>query len=118
MVSGSKLGEFFHPEVEWLPPTASLMSVNGYQGYEGIRALWRDLLSTWEEYQPVPEEVLDFGDQVVVVMRMHARSGRGIEINETWSSLFTLRDARIVRVEGFTDRKGALDSVTARGSSV
>jgi ketosteroid isomerase-like protein len=114
MLSGTELGEFFDPEVEWFPPTASLMSVEGYRGYEGIRALWQDLLSTWEEYQPIPEEVLDFGDQVVVIMRMRARSSRGIEINEVWSALFTLRDARIVRVQGFTDRDAALDAVSER----
>ena len=33
-----------------------------------------------------------------------------LEVEEVWSSLFTLRDGRIVRVEGFASRDGALEA--------
>jgi hypothetical protein len=33
-----------------------------------------------------------------------------LEIDEVWSSLFTNRDARIVRVQSFATREGALEA--------
>jgi ketosteroid isomerase-like protein len=114
LLSGRELGDVLDPEVEWLPAAQSLLATGSYHGHEGVRRFWKDLLSAWEEYLPAPEEFLDFGDQVVVIMRIRARSGRGIEINETWSGLFTLRDERVVRFQGFTDRNGALEAVSGR----
>jgi ketosteroid isomerase-like protein len=36
------------------------------------------------------------------------------EIDEIWSSLFTLRDGKIIRFEGFIDRSGALEATELR----
>jgi len=33
-----------------------------------------------------------------------------LEIDEIWSALFTMRDARIVRVQDFASRDGALEA--------
>jgi ketosteroid isomerase-like protein len=40
---------------------------------------------------------------------MTART-EGLQIDEVWSSLSTLRDGKIIRVQGFTSRDGALEA--------
>jgi ketosteroid isomerase-like protein len=103
--------DLFDPEIEWLPASQSLLAGDRYHGHEGVRRFWTDLLSTWDEYVVEAKEFFDFGDQVAVIMRIRARSGRGLEVNEVWSGLYTLRDGRIVRFQGFADREGALEAV-------
>lgn len=106
--------ELFDPEIEWLPVSQSLLGANSYRGHSGLLRFWDDLLSAWEEYQAEPQEFMDLGDQVVAVHLIRARSERGLEIAETWSALFTLRDKTIVRCRNFTDRGGALEAARAR----
>jgi hypothetical protein len=36
------------------------------------------------------------------------------EIDEDWSALFTLRDARIIRVRAFDSREGAFNAAALR----
>ena len=33
-----------------------------------------------------------------------------LELGEAWSALYTLRNGRVVRVQGFTTREGALEA--------
>lgn len=106
--------ELFDPDIEWLPASQSVLSASSYRGHAGVRDFWNELMSAWEEYLVEPQEFLDLGDQVVVVQRIRARSQRGLEISEVWSSLFTLRDGVIVRFRGFTDRDGALAAASPR----
>jgi ketosteroid isomerase-like protein len=100
--------ELFDPAVEWLPAPQSPQAGGTYRGYEGVRRLWEDLFSTWDEYAVEAQEFQDLGDQVVVVTRIRARSARGVELNEVWSGLYTLRAGKIIRFQGFSDRARAL----------
>jgi ketosteroid isomerase-like protein len=111
VLSGRDLSDLLDPDVEWLPAAQSLLAGDRYDGHEGVRRFWTDLLSAWDEYRVEPVEFFDCGDQVAVVMRIRARSERGIEVDENWSALYALRDGRIVRFQGFTDPDGALEAV-------
>jgi ketosteroid isomerase-like protein len=106
-LSDEVLAEFFDPNVEWVPVTQSLLAVESYRGYGGVRRFWTEFLSTWDQYAIDLREAFDAGDQVAVVMRLAGRT-HDLEVDETWSSLHTVRDGRIVRVEGFSNRDGAL----------
>jgi ketosteroid isomerase-like protein len=112
-LSDTALAEYFDPEVEWIPVQQSLLASRSYTGYEGVRRFWTDFLSAWDQYDVVPVEFIDRGDQVAVTMRMTA-STKGLEVDEVWSSLCTLRDGKIVRVQGFTNRDGALKAADLR----
>lgn len=114
LLSDAALSEFCDPRVEWVPVSQSLLAVETYQGYEGVRRFWADFLSTWNEFSIVPEEMLDAGDQVAVVMRMAGRMD-DIEIDELWSSLLTFRDGRVIRIQGFSSRDGALEAAGLSG---
>jgi ketosteroid isomerase-like protein len=108
-LTDATLGEFFDPEIEWVPVRQSLLAVDSYRGYDGVRRFWIEFLSTWEEYVVEPQEFFDRGDQVAVIMRMSGRT-HDLAIQETWSSLYTLRNGRILRIEAFTSRDGAVEA--------
>ncbi|HVS28356.1 MAG TPA: nuclear transport factor 2 family protein [Solirubrobacteraceae bacterium] len=110
-----RASELLDTDIEWFPAAQSLLAADSYRGHEGVRRFWADLLSVWDEYLVEPEEFMDLGDQVVVITRIRARSPSGVKIEETWSGLFDMRDGRIVRFRGFTDRDGALEAAGLRG---
>ena len=103
--------ELFDPEVELHPPEGE---VGGslQRGYRGIVQNWRDLLATFDEFLIEPLDFHEAGEQVVVIQRNIGRM-RDMEIDETFSVLFTLRDSRIVRIEVFASRDGALAAASA-----
>ncbi|HKH15104.1 MAG TPA: nuclear transport factor 2 family protein [Solirubrobacterales bacterium] len=112
-LSDAALSEYFDPEIEWVPVPQSLLATSSYTGYAGVRRFWTDFLSAWDEYALKPVDFVDCGDQVAMIMRMTART-QELRLDELWSSLFTLRDGKIVRVEGFTNRDGALEAARLR----
>jgi ketosteroid isomerase-like protein len=103
--------ELFDPDVEIHPPEGAV--AGGVQrGYEGVVDNWRDLLATFDEFLIDPMEYQRAGDQVVVIQRNIGRM-RDLEVDETHSVLFTLRDRRIVRIQVFASREGALEAASA-----
>jgi ketosteroid isomerase-like protein len=69
---------------------------------------WR---GAWDSLEVTVEEVIDAGDRVVVVARHrgHGR-GSGIDIDARFFEVYTLRDAKIVRIEEFIERRLALEA--------
>jgi hypothetical protein len=102
--------ELFDPEVEIHPPEGAVGG--GVQrGYQGVVDNWRDLLATFDEFQIDPLEYRQAGEQVVVIQRNIGRM-RDLEVDEMHSVLFTLRDRRIVRIQVFATRDGALEAAS------
>jgi ketosteroid isomerase-like protein len=94
------LSAFLDPEIEWIPVTDSLLAVDRYHGFGGVRQVWGEFVSAWDEYRVEPREFHDAGDQVAVVVHIVGRT-HGLEVDDTRSSLLTIRDGRVVRVEAF-----------------
>ena len=65
--------------------------------------------TTWESYRVEPLRFDDAGDQVAVVVRIVGRTHE-LEVDETRSSLLTVRDGRVVRVQSFADPVGAREA--------
>lgn len=103
--------ELFDPEVEIHPPEGA---VGGsiQRGYEGVVRNWSDLLATFDEFLIAPLEFHEAEEQVVVIQRNIGRMG-DMEVNETHSVLFTMRNRRIARIEVFASRDGALEAASA-----
>jgi ketosteroid isomerase-like protein len=100
------LSRFLDPSVEWMPVEGSVLAVDSYRGFDGVRRFWGEFLSAWESYRVEPLSFDEAGDRVVVVVHIVGRT-HGLEVEETRSSLLTVRDGRIVRVESFADPNGA-----------
>jgi ketosteroid isomerase-like protein len=69
-------------------------------------------LGAWESYTAEAEELIDAGDQVVVVHHEHGRGrGSGAEVDNRSANLFDVRNGKIVRRRPFPDRAEALEAV-------
>jgi ketosteroid isomerase-like protein len=100
------LGRFLDREIEWLPVTESVLAVDSYRGYDGVRRFWGEFLSAWESYRVETLSFDDAGDQVAVVVHIVGRTHE-LEVDEIRSSLLTVRDGRVVRVQSFADPDAA-----------
>ena len=113
-MSDDGLGRFLDPEIEWVPVPESLLSVDSYHGFDGVRRFWGEFLSAWQRYRVETLRFDDAGDRVAVVVHIVGRTHE-LEVDETRSSLLTVRDGRVVRVESFADPDGARQGMGARG---
>jgi ketosteroid isomerase-like protein len=100
------LSRFLDPGIEWVAVTDSLLASERYRGFDGVRRYWREFVSAWESYRVEPLRYDDAGDRVAVVVRIVARTHE-LEVEETRSSLLTVRDGRVIRVESFASPEGA-----------
>ena len=101
--------ELIHPEIEWAPIEDNHTIFRGVEGAERIRADWLD---TWAEHRIDIEEIIDAGDDLVVVMRLVGRGkGSGIEIDLRLYPHIKLRDGKAVSVFEYESRAAALKAV-------
>jgi ketosteroid isomerase-like protein len=103
------LSQYLDPGIEWVPVAHSLLAVERYRGFDGVRRFWGEFVSTWESYRVEPLSFHDAGDQVAVVVHIVGRTHE-LEVDETRSSLVTLCDGRVVRVQSFADPEGAREA--------
>jgi ketosteroid isomerase-like protein len=113
LMPDSALQEFLDPEVELIPIAQGLLGGNTYKGYEGIRSFWGDFFSAWDEFHAKPQEFLDAGAQVVVVLSMRGRMHE-LEVDEVWSQLLSFRDGRVLLLQAFSSPDGALEAAGLR----
>jgi ketosteroid isomerase-like protein len=83
-----------------------------YRGIEGLARLDEEIRDVWEEFRNVPEQFIDAGDRVVVIVTSHARGrGSGVELETRSAAICTLRDGQVTRIEGALDTDEALKAV-------
>lgn len=83
-----------------------------YHGHEGVLKWVVDWRAEWTDYQVELEHIEALGDQVLSVERNRATGKRsGIEVDMRTCSLFTLRDGKVVRWQGFADEHEARQAV-------
>jgi ketosteroid isomerase-like protein len=105
--------ELFAPEFECSfissPSTGSVRL--SYRGPQGLIEGWRDWLAAWDGYWLEAEDFIDGGDQVVVKVRVHARTRRGgVEMEHAPAAVWTFADGRVVRIEFYLERAHALEA--------
>jgi ketosteroid isomerase-like protein len=85
------------------------------QGHDAVRASLARWKAEWDDYKVIPEEFVDRGDHIVVTVRLQGRGrGSGVEIDARFYDVYTLRDAKIIRMDQFTNRSEALEAVHLR----
>ena len=69
-------------------------------------------LEAWEERRLEPEEFLDAGEDVVVLLHEYRRGkGSGVELETETAVVVTVSGGRVVRIQGYMDREAALAAV-------
>jgi ketosteroid isomerase-like protein len=66
-----------------------------YEGHDGIRRFYSEVRDVWESYVWEPEEIVEVGSDVVVLLRSTARGrGSGVEVERETAMVWSLRDGR------------------------
>jgi ketosteroid isomerase-like protein len=80
-----------------------------YSGMEGFRTFWLDWLAPWASYRAEVQEAVDLGERVLVLAEnFGCLHGSMREVKVSAASIYTFRDGRIARYEGYLDRAEAL----------
>jgi ketosteroid isomerase-like protein len=96
----------FHPDVVM----TSVFEAPFY-GREAMRDDIERWASAWEDLTVTIEEIIDAGEQVVLVAHHRGRGrGSGVEVDTRFYEVYTLRDGRISRVDEFHERAEALEA--------
>jgi ketosteroid isomerase-like protein len=82
------------------------------RGRDALRAHLQDWIDTFDDFRVEPVELIDFqGDAVVAVMRYGGRAKlSGVETDETFGVVFTVRDGKIARGREYETRGEALEA--------
>ncbi len=108
--------ELYDPEIEWDASALaeSMPDIAGiFHGHEGVRTYWRNWLSAWSDIHFEIGDVLDAGDDVVLLIQNQRQWGRstGIEAEmPPYGMVFTIRGAKVVRWRLFPDQQSALEA--------
>jgi ketosteroid isomerase-like protein len=105
--------EFLDPEVDWHPAIAPIMGVETLRGREAVkRFLTRDLFEGFDRFRAEPLFVEDLSSGYVLVMVRYAGRGEnsGIELDQTFATLFEMRDGLAVTMRDYSTRGEALEA--------
>jgi ketosteroid isomerase-like protein len=101
------------PEVEYrpahdlMPPDLEAV----FFGHDGYRKLWDRWFGAFGDLRWEPEELLDFGDRVLVTAQQRGHgSGSGVALSERVFQLYKIRRGLSISQEDFTDRDQALEA--------
>jgi ketosteroid isomerase-like protein len=68
----------------------------------------------WDEHRLEPQEFIDAGERVVVLLREYQRSKSGVELVIDTATIVDVRDGRIVRMQGYMNPGEALEAAGLR----
>lgn len=81
-----------------------------YRGHQGFMRWLSDWSEPWSEWSLELEEVLDAGDQVVVVIHLTAKgAASGVSVDRHDSLVYGFRDGKIARIDYFNSRQQGLE---------
>jgi uncharacterized protein len=98
------------PEVEFHGTVGGLEEGRVARGLAEIAQTFEaEDLEAWDERRFEPQEFIDAGDEVVVLMHEYRRGkGSGIEIEIDTAIVHTVREGRVARIQGYMDPDAAL----------
>jgi ketosteroid isomerase-like protein len=105
-----RAAELLDPNVEMHGTVGGLEERRVSRGLpEMIHAFETVDLEAWEERRLDPEEFLHVDDLVVLLLHEYRRGrGSGVELENDTAAVFTVRDGRVVRIQGYMDQDAAL----------
>jgi ketosteroid isomerase-like protein len=101
------MAEHYDPDVElheW--PTAPGASV--YRGAEGVLSAIDGWFEIWEWMRVEIVELVDAGDDVLVILDQRAKGkGSEVEVEIRSFNVYTFRDGKVIRIQLFTEPEPA-----------
>jgi uncharacterized protein len=88
-----------------------------YHGHAGVRQWVADAFDVISNRRFELDEAIDTGDgeTVVTVQRALGHSSHtGLELELPWAAVWTIRDGKVVRIQGYASKAKALEAVGLR----
>ena len=99
---------YLHSDFELVVSPDTALEPGSYRGGEGLRRYFGSYDEAMGDVHSVPQHLEGSGERVLADMIFRATgSGSGIEVELRVWLVFTLRDAKILRIEDFPDRDSA-----------
>ena len=104
--------QVFDPEVEVRPALSTFLASMVYRGHEGVRTWYAETNEPWAQLHADAERFIEAGDRTVVIVALHARvPGGEIDVAARIAHVVSVRDGRIVRLDGYDEPDKALAAV-------
>jgi len=101
-----------HPDFEYVVRGIA-DETNTYAGLDGLRTAWLDWLAPWASYRTEVDKAVDLGgDRVLLLFHDFGRfENSPKEVTFPGANIWTVRDARIARIEIYAEHDHALKAV-------
>jgi ketosteroid isomerase-like protein len=100
--------EIFHPDVELVWARDMPDFAETFHGVGSVGETMRDFLAAWDDMVWTADRFLPFEDGVVVMFTARGRGkGSSVEVEANWAHVWTFREGKAVRIEGFQDQDAA-----------
>jgi ketosteroid isomerase-like protein len=108
--------ETLDPDIEWDVPAHPLPDFpNRGSGRDAFLGHLGDYVSGWNDYEVSSRELIDAGDEVVLILHERARMrDSDMMLDRDLPTVLTVRDGRAVRHRVFKTRADALEAVGLR----
>ena len=106
----------FDADVEVRPALSTFLASAVYRGHEGVAAWYEETYEPWVELRAEPKSFVDAGERTAVVVALHARvAGGQVDVEAEIGHVVTIRDGRIVRLDGYEEPDVALAALGESG---
>jgi ketosteroid isomerase-like protein len=103
------------PDIELHGTVGGLTEGSLWRGPEQIGDFFAQDSDAWDERRLDAEQVIDAGDCVAVLLHEFRRGkGSGVEMETDTAMLFEVRYGRVVGIQGYMDRREALEAAGLR----
>jgi uncharacterized protein len=101
--------DLLHPDIQW-HTRADLPDSATYRGHDAVAALMAEWFGgAFDDLRVDVEELIDAGDRVVAVLRLHARiRGSTQEVDMSEAHVLTMRDGKAAELHEYQTREEAL----------
>ena len=94
-------------DFEWHEPEQAFLG-GTHRGFDEVRGRLEAQLEVFDQFSIEPEAFHEHGERVAVPVRQRARGGAsGVEVEIRIGHMWTVKDARIVRLDVFAAREDA-----------
>jgi len=81
-----------------------------YLGRGGVERWLQEWSEAWSDWEFEPEELIDAGNAVIVVIRMHAKgAGSGVELDHQDAIVYRFSEDKILRTDYYNSKQQALE---------
>jgi ketosteroid isomerase-like protein len=86
-----------------------------YAGADGANQFNAEWAAAWDDWEMEPEEFIDAGERVVVILRQRGRSkATGVPVEMRFAQVWTFRDGQGIRMEMYASVEEALEAAGVR----